>query len=355
VGAKQISLESLGVNQTGKNMANQNLSEKYDNVYWEGRKVFITGGTGLVGSWLIKDLLFKKAEIVALIRDADPQSELFRSGDINKISVVSGSLENYTTIERAINENEIETIFHLGAQAIVNVAHRNPLHTFEVNIRGTYHVLEAARVHSEMVKSIIIASSDKAYGTHKKLPYTETMRLAGSHPYDVSKSCADSLAQSYYHTYNLPVGITRCGNIFGGGDLNWSRIVPGTIKSLYFNESPVIRSDGTFIRDYIYVKDIVRSYEKLSESLNVKSLHGQSFNFSNQSPKSVVDIVRMIQSLMKKNIQLDIQNCAKNEIQSQYLSSEKARRILQWVPKYSLEEGLKETISWYTGYLSGMN
>jgi len=224
--------------------------------FWSQRRVFVTGATGIVGSWLVKDLLAQGAYVVALVRDADPQSELYRSGDIHRISVVSGRLEDFHTLERAINEHEIDTVFHLAAQPIVGVAHRFPLHTFESNIRGSYNLLEACRVHNQFVQRVVIASSDKAYGPQPNLPYTEEMPLQGCHPYEVSKSCTDLIAQSYYYTYGLPVAIARCGNIYGGGDLNWSRIVPGTIRAFLQGERPVIRSDGTYVRDYIYVQRI---------------------------------------------------------------------------------------------------
>ncbi len=236
--------------------------------YWIDTPVLVTGGTGIVGSWLCADLIKRGARVVALIKDADPQSELIRTGNINRLTIVNGNLEDFWTVERAINENNIQVVFHLGAQAIVGSALRSPLPTFETNIRGTYNVLEACRLHNTLVKSIVIASSDKAYGAHDKLPYTEEAPLIGRHPYDVSKTCADIIAQSYYETYGSPVGIARCGNIYGGGDLNWSRIVPGTIRSFIFKQSPAIRSDGTFVRDYLYVKDAVNGYIRLAESLN---------------------------------------------------------------------------------------
>ena len=217
--------------------------------YWSNTPVLVTGATGIVGSWLCAELLKRGASIIALIKDADPQSELIRTGNINRLTVVNGNLEDFWTVERAINEHDIQVVFHLGAQAIVGSALRSPLPTFETNIRGTYNVLEVCRLHNTLVKSIVIASSDKAYGAHDKLPYTEEAPLIGRHPYDVSKTCADIIAQSYYETYGSPIGIARCGNIYGGGDLNWSRIVPATIRSFVFEQSPVIRSDGTFVRD----------------------------------------------------------------------------------------------------------
>lgn len=323
------------------------------NLFWEDRRVFVTGASGIIGSWLVKELLAQGATVVALIRDADPQSELYRSGDIHRISVANGALEDFWALERVINEYEPNIVFHLGAQALVGVAHRFPLPTFEANIRGTYNLLEACRIHSNLVHRIAIASSDKAYGEQLHLPYTEEMPLNGRHPYEVSKSCADLIAQAYYRTYGLPVAIARCGNTYGGGDLNWSRIVPGTIRSLLQSERPIIRSDGTYKRDYIYVKDVVQAYMRLVECLDDEQVKGEAFNFSTETPVKVLELVAVIQRLMGcEHIEPDIRNCAVGEIRDQFLSAERARRILEWRPNYSLEDGLKETIDWYREFLT---
>jgi CDP-glucose 4,6-dehydratase len=317
--------------------------------FWEDKKVLITGASGLVGSWLTKILVDAKANVTAIIRDKVPKSYLFQSGYINKVNVVNGCLEDYFTIERTINEYEIDTIFHLGAQTIVGTANRSPLSTFEANIKGSWNLFEVSR-NSKLVKRVIFASSDKAYGEHKTLPYDETAALNGTHPYDVSKSCADLLAQAYNKTYKLPIVIARCGNIYGGGDLNFNRIVPGTIKSVIFNEIPIIRSDGKFIRDYFYVLDAVEAYISLAENINEK-IYGEAFNFSNEEPIKVTDIVNRILKVMKeKKLHPKILNIASGEIRDQYLSSKKARQVLKWIPKYSLEEGLKETVKWYKDF-----
>lgn len=321
--------------------------------FWQSRRVLVTGATGLVGSWLVKDLLAQRASVVALVRDADPQSELIRSEDIKRLFVVNGALEDFWTLERAINEHEIDTVLHLGAQTIVGNAHRFPLPTFEANIRGTYNLLEACRIHSDLVRRVVLASSDKAYGEPPGLPYKEDMPLSGRHPYEVSKSCADLLAQSYWHTYGLPVAIARCGNVYGGGDLNWSRIVPGTIRSVFRGETPVIRSDGTYVRDYIYVKDVARAYMCLAECITSGEVQGQAFNFSNESPLTVLQFVRTIQRLMHcEHIDLQILDSAQGEIRNQQLSAAKARRVLGWSPEFDIEEGLSETIEWYRVFLS---
>ena len=307
----------------------------------------------MVGSWLVKDLLARGATIIALVRDPDPQSELYRSGDYQYTAIVQGCLEDHSALERAINEHETDTVFHLAAQPLVGVALRHPLQTFEANIRGTYNLLDVCRIHQDLVKRIIVASSDKAYGTPPTLPYVEDMPLQGRGPYEVSKSCADLLAQSYAHTYDAPVAIARCGNIFGGGDLNWSRIVPETIRACVRGVAPVLRSDGSYLRDYLYVKDACGAYIRLAECLDDPQVRGQAFNFSPEQAVSVLDIMTHLQRLMGcEHLRPEIQNRAVGEIHSQYLDSTRARQVLGWCPQFTLDEGLAETISWYRAYLS---
>lgn len=323
-------------------------AESYD---WSARRVLVTGASGFVGSWLVKALVGRGARVVALIRDQDQESELCRTGIIRHITVVTGCLEDYATVERAINECEVDTVFHLAAQAIVGAALRSPLSTFESNIRGTYHVLEACRVHSGLVKAIVVASSDKAYGDTDNLPYTEGHSLVGRHPYDVSKSCTDLLATAYYHTYQAPVAIARCGNIYGGGDLNWSRIVPGTIRSLLRRERPILRSDGTLVRDYFYVEDAVEAYLKLAEFLSHQGVVGQAFNFSNESPVTVIQLVEAIQSVMDAHdLAPVVQRSERGEIRAQALSASKAKSTLAWSAKHDLTEGLVKTVAWYRSF-----
>ena len=305
--------------------------------HWQDRNVFVTGATGLVGYWLLPKLKRSGANVTILMRDqiSNPQG----------VNVVHGSIEDYLLVERALNEYEIDTVFHLGAQAIVTTANRAPLSTFKSNIEGTWNILEACR-RIDTVTRLVVASSDKAYGSSCDLPYTEDMRLDGKHPYDVSKSCADLISQSYFETYGLPVMITRCGNIYGGGDLNWSRLIPGTIKSVLANKVPIIRSDGKFIRDYIYVGDVVYAYMLLAES----KLFGEAFNFSNNDPKTVNEVVSAILKKMNNDMKPIVLGHAGNEILDQYLSSNKARAWLNWEPQLSFEEGIKETIRWYKNY-----
>jgi CDP-glucose 4,6-dehydratase len=324
--------------------------------FWVGKKVLVTGATGVVGSWVVKDLVERSAEVVALVLDTNPQSELYRSGLVKRVNVVNGCLEDFSRLERAIVGYEIDTVIHLGAQAIVEVAYRSPLHTYETNIRGTWNLLEACRLHHDLIRRVVIASSDKAYGEQPRLPYTEDMPLQGRQPYEVSKACADAIAQAYFHSYGLPVVIARCGNIYGGGDLNWSRIVPGTIRSLYRGQSPLLRSDGNYIRDYVYVKDVSRAYLTLAEEMDSPNVAGECFNFSPETQVTVLEIVHQIRKAMKcVHIQPTIMNTAKGEIRNQYLSSAKARCVLGWKPVYSLEEGLEETVVWYQDFFRSQN
>ncbi|MGD0693678.1 MAG: GDP-mannose 4,6-dehydratase [Terriglobia bacterium] len=322
--------------------------------FWTEKCVLVTGATGIVGSWVVKDLADHGAKVIALVLDADPQSELYRSDYIRRVHVVNGRLEDFATLEHAVLAYECDTVIHLGAQAIVSVAARSPLPTLETNVRGTWNLLEVCRLHSDLVKRVVIASSDKAYGEQEHLPYTEDMPLQGRHPYEVSKSCADLIAQSYHRTYNLPVAIARCGNVYGGGDLNWTRIVPATIRSLYRGESPVIRSDGRYVRDYLYVKDVSRAYLSLAEHMESTQVRGESFNFSSESRVTVLEIVDKIRQLMNcGQIELIVLNEARGEIRNQYLSSQKAFRLLGWKPLHTLDEGLRETIDWYVKFFGG--
>ena len=317
------------------------------NDFWKDRNVFITGCTGLLGSHLTQVLVEKRANIVGLVRDLVPKSDLVQSGTFDQINIVRGCVEDYYAVERAINEYEIDTVFHLAAQTIVRTANRNPLSTFESNIKGTWCILEACR-RVPTVKRIVIASSDKAYGEQDKLPYDENAPLIGSHPYDVSKSCADLISLTYYSTYKLPVCVTRCGNFYGPGDLNFNRLVPGTIHSVLNNEAPVIRSDGTYIRDYFYVKDGALAYIYLAEKMEDPKIHGEAFNFSNELQISVIEMTNKILKLMnEEGLKPIILNEATNEIKHQYLSAKKARKLLGWKPKYVLNTGLEETIEWY--------
>jgi CDP-glucose 4,6-dehydratase len=314
---------------------------------WSGRRVLVTGATGMVGSWLVKDLLAGGAHVVALVLDLDPQSELVRSGDLERCAVVNGALEDVATLERAVVVHEVDTVFHLGAQTIVGVAHRSPLGTWEANVRGTYNLLEVCRRHADLVQRIVVASSDKAYGESTKLPYTEETPLAARHPYEVSKAAADLIAQSYHHTYGLPVAIARCGNIYGGGDLNWSRIVPGTVRSFLREERPVLRSDGSFVRD------ASAAYLALAEAVDRDGVGGDAFNFSDETPLTVLELVGAIAERMGKvALQPVVLDAAVGEIRDQVLSAAKARSVLGWRPQHDLAAGLDETIAWYTRYLA---
>jgi CDP-glucose 4,6-dehydratase len=323
--------------------------------FWSRRSVLVTGATGLLGSWLVEELVALGATVTCLIRDWVPGSRLIEEGVAARSNVVRGELEDHALLVRALNEYEIDSVFHLGAQTIVGTASRSALSTFESNIRGTWNLLEACRACSRLVERVVIASSDKAYGSHAVLPYTEETSLEGRFPYDVSKSCADLIATSYFHTYGTPVAITRCGNLFGGGDLNFSRLVPGTIRSALRDEAPVIRSDGSFVRDYFYVRDAVGAYLQLAEKLPHERLVGQAFNFGTEQPMSVLAVVRLILELLgKERLVPRVLNEASHEIPAQYLDCAKARRLLGWRPRYALEDGLRETIEWYGKWLAPM-
>lgn len=327
----------------------ENMAVK--SVFWRDRPVFVTGGTGLVGVWLVRKLVEAGADVVCLVRDWVPQSELVQARLIERVKVARGDVRDQALMERVLGEFEIDTVIHLAAQTTVPVANRNPVSTFETNIAGTWSLLEACR-RSALVKQVVIASSDKAYGDQETLPYNENMPLQGRHPYDVSKSAADLIAQTYAHSYGLPVAISRCGNFYGGGDLNWNRIVPGTIRSALRGQRPIIRSDGNFVRDYFYVEDGAAAYMLLAEKLaNHRELIGQAFNFSNEIQVTVLDLVRKILNLMQSDLEPDIRNEAANEIRHQYLSAEKARRLLKWSPLFTLDEGLTRTLVWYRNFL----
>ena len=319
---------------------------------WRERRALVTGATGIVGSWLCEELVARGASVIALVIDDDPQSRFYSAGINTKCTIVRGDLARFEDCMRAINLHDVEVVFHLGAQTIVGTALRDPLECFESNIRGTYNLLEAARRLSPLVKAFVVASSDKAYGDSPVLPYTEDMPLNGKHPYDVSKSCTDLLAQTYAHTYDLPVTIARCGNIYGGGDLNWSRIVPGTIRSLLAGDRPILRSDGGPIRDYIYVKDVVDAYIVLAEATSRDGVRGEAYNFSPQSRWTVMQIVEAIGKVMGVDANPLVQATATMEIRDQTLDATKAHTQLQWHPGWSLEAGLRETVDWYTRHLA---
>ncbi len=320
--------------------------------FWKNRNVFVTGASGLLGSWMSEELVRRGANVTVLLRDWVPASRLNQTGLLERVNAVRGELEDAPLLLRALNEHEIETVLHLGAQTIVGTASRSAVSTFEANIVGTWNLLEACRALPRQVRRVIVASSDKAYGEHPTLPYTEDAPLQGRFPYDVSKSCADLITFSYYHTYRLPVAVTRCGNLFGGGDLNFNRLIPGTIRSALQNEHPLVRSDGSFIRDYFYVRDAVNAYLLLAERMDDPAFHGQAFNFGTETPLSVLQVVRAVLDRMKKaDLAPIILNEASHEITRQYLDCAKARRMMDWHPAFTFEQGLDEAIAWYRDWL----
>jgi CDP-glucose 4,6-dehydratase len=320
--------------------------------FWKNRSVFVTGATGLLGPWLIAELINQEAQVFALVRDVIPNSLFFLPDIAGKVNIIYGDLDNFNLLQRVLNEYAIESVFHLGAQAIVGVANRSPISTFKSNIEGTWNLLESCRL-SPWVRRVVVASSDKAYGAQENLPYTEESPLQGRYPYDASKSCADLIAQSYFHTYKLPVCVTRCGNFFGGGDLHYNRIIPGTIQAVLQQQAPIIRSNGKFIRDYIYVKDVVDAYLTLAEKMDDASVVGECFNFSTDKPFAVVEIVDEILDLMQASHLVPIvQNNTSNEIPAQHLSSSKAEKMLGWKARYGVKNGLIETIAWYRNFFA---
>jgi CDP-glucose 4,6-dehydratase len=321
--------------------------------FWKNKKVLITGFEGFLGSNLTKAMLETEANVVGLDIKTFRKGTILCSRDYKKMVIYKGSVANRNLIRGILRKHSINVIFHLAAEAIVSRSQVNPLKAFKSNIAGTWEVLEAARQYGN-VQAIIVASSDKAYGSHKKLPYREDAPLIANHPYDVSKSCADLVANTYFHTYGLPVAITRCGNIYGPGDFNFSRLIPDAIRCILFDKTLKIRSDGQFVRDYVYVDDIVAGYIKIAELIRKNNLSGEAFNLSDEKPIAVVKLLKEISkfNLCGNKLKYKIMNTAKYEIKEQYLSAAKARRILSWKPRYSLREGLSKTAQWYVEYFN---
>lgn len=322
-----------------------------NNKFWKNKSVLITGFEGFLGSHLTRAILQTNAKVVGLDIKTFRKETILCPQDYQKMVVYKGSVTNRNLIRDILRKHSINVIFHLAAEAIVSRSQVNPLKAFKSNIAGTWEVLEAAREQGN-VQAIIVASSDKAYGSHKKLPYREDSPLIANHPYDVSKSCADLIANTYFHTYGLPVAITRCGNIYGPGDFNFSRLIPDAIRCILFDKTLKIRSDGTFVRDYVYIDDIVAGYIKIAELMKKNDLSGEAFNLSDEKPITVIKLLKEISkfNLCGNKLKYKIINIAKYEIKEQYLSAAKAWRILSWEPRYSLKEGLRKAVEWYAEY-----
>lgn len=322
---------------------------RIDPAFWNGRSVFVTGASGFLGGWTVRRLLEVGAEVIALVRDEVPRSMLAGDGDARRVTAVRGSLEDRELVRRAMGEYEVDTVFHLAAQPIVGVAKRDPVSTFRANVEGTWNVLEGARQCA--VRQVVVASSDKAYGASDLLPYTEEHPLQGRYPYDVSKSCADLIAQSYHATYGMAVSVVRCANLFGGGDLNYNRAIPGAIRATLDGERFVVRSDGRFVRDFLYVRDAADAYLHLAEALADGAPQGP-YNFSLEVKLTVLDVVGQILEIMgRSDLEPVILNQASGEIREQYMSCDRARNLLGWSPAYSMEDGLRETVGWYREHL----
>jgi len=315
------------------------------NRYWKNKRVLVTGYEGFLGSNLTRTLLNCGADIVGIdIVKNRPKSVL--NGLRNKIKCIKGDISDFGLVKSVINKHKPRVIFHLAAEAIVGKSNKDPIKTFKSNIEGTWNILEACR-DKKFIEAIVSASSDKAYGIHKVLPYKEDASLKGSHPYDASKSCADILCYTYWNTYGVPVCVTRCGNLYGAGDFNFSRIVPDAINCSLKGRQFKIRSDGKFTRDYVYVEDAVNGYMLLAEKMKKLKLYGEAFNFSDENPITVIDVVERIYKLTGRKPSYKILNQAQYEIKHQYLCSGKARKILGWKPEYTLDEGMRKTIEWY--------
>jgi CDP-glucose 4,6-dehydratase len=337
---------------SGDESAHELKVSSQDLTFWRDRPVLVTGASGLLGGWLVRRLLIARVRLVCFVRDRVPNPAVVAPDLLQQAKLVHGEIRDQALLEQTLNQNQIDTVFHVAAQAIVGIANRNPVTTFETNVQGTWCLLEACRKNPG-IRQIIVSSSDKAYGEHMEMPYRESMALDGLHPYEVSKACADRIATSYGKSLGLPVSVTRCGNFFGGGDMNWNRIVPGTIQSICQAKRPVIRSDGQFIRDYLYADDAAAAHMHLARALaQNRSLVGEAFNFSHEVRMTVVELVERIAQLMGSSITPEILGEASQEIRTQFLSTAKARERLGWKPLHTMEEGLKETIHWYRSYLS---
>jgi CDP-glucose 4,6-dehydratase len=333
---------------------NYQSADSQEAEFWKDRPVLVTGGAGLLGGWLVKRLLTAQARLVCLVRDRLPRPEVVPRELLERATLVRGDVRDHALLARTLQEHLTDTVFHAAAQAVVGVANRNPVATFETNVQGTWSLLEACR-QTPGVRQIVVSSSDKAYGEQVELPYREDMALIGRHPYEVSKACADLIATGYAKSYGVPVAVTRCGNFFGGGDLNWNRIVPGTIQAICQAQRPVIRSDGQFVRDYLYADDGAAAQMHLARRLaEDRTLRGEAFNFSYEVRLTVVELVEEIARLMGSSVKPDIRNEASQEIRVQFLSAAKARERLGWKPLHSMEEGLRETVQWYRHYLSSV-
>ena len=313
-------------------------------------RALVTGGRGFAGSWLVKALLEAGAEVTSLDRGAAAPTGLDLLGIAGEIEDVTGDLRDGEMVRALLRERSIDCIFHLAAQPIVGDANASPVPTFETNIGGTWVLLEACRERD--VGRVVVASSDKAYGPHERLPYTEDSALQPVFPYDVSKAATDLIARSYWHTYGLPVAVTRFANLYGGGDRNFSRLIPETVTAVLDGRSPVIRSDGSPERDFLYVEDAASAYLAVAEALSSDGIEGEAFNAGWGRPNAIREVVELICELGPGEVEPDFQGTGnpKGEIDRQYLDSAKIRERIGWEPRVDLREGLRRTLEWYAAH-----
>jgi CDP-glucose 4,6-dehydratase len=319
--------------------------------FWDGRSVFVTGCSGFLGGWLARALLDHGARVSGLVRGAAAARPLYADGLADRVSTVTGSIGDLTLLCDALAEHDVEVVFHLAAQAITSAARRDPIGTLDTNIRGTWNVLEASR-RSGSVKAFVLASSVKVYGAQPSLPFSEDAPLNGCQPYDASKIGAELISSTYHRAYELPVVITRCGNLYGGGDLHWDRIVPGTIRAASEGRRPVVRGGGTPLRDYLYVEDAIDAFLRLAQVAREPAIAGQAFNIGTGASSSELEMTEQILRAMdREDLKPEVLPASPHAIIHQSLATDKLRAATGWTATRELEDGLARTVAWYRDYL----
>lgn len=323
---------------------------------WGGARVLFTGAQGFIGSWVAERLLDEGAEVFVLDRPAVELSRYRLRGLHERCEAVPAALSDLASLRTAIERGGVDTVFHLAASAIVGSAAVSPLDTYEVNVRGTWNLLEACRTAGEPPARVVVASTDKAYGAHEQLPYREDHALQPRYPYDASKACADLIARSYAHTFGLPVAVTRFANVFGGGDFNFSRLVPGAIKALLAGKPPVIRSSGLMERDFLYAEDAVTAYLTVAASLDRPELHGRAWNAGIGQAVTVLEVVEQLIEIAGVDLEPDVrgEGTPHGELSRQWLDCGAISKQLDWAPQWDLRRGLRATYEWYAQELPCM-